>query len=81
MHTILKKEKYTMKKKTFVKKLSLDKVTISNLSQNTMSDLKGGIDPRFTLGCPTLFECSAEFCDSLQYCPDSQWLYCTDYIC
>jgi hypothetical protein len=70
-----------MKKKTFVKKLSLDKVTISNLSQNTLSDIKGGVDLPFTHLCKTLFECSAVFCDSLQNCPDSQWLYCTDYIC
>lgn len=69
-----------MKKKTLGKKLSLDKLTISNLSVSAMNNLNGG-GPGFTLGCPTFFECSAEFCVSIQKCPDSEWLLCTDYIC
>jgi bacteriocin-like protein len=61
-----------MKTKTFKTKLSLNKKTVSNLSNNELSQVKGG---GTRLGCWLYETCEFYTCDCTFYCTDATKCY------
>lgn len=74
-----------MKKNTLVKKLSFSKLTIANLAENTMDNLRGGYKETAACNtndeCPYTFRCSIDYCESVRECPVTEWNECTIVVC
>jgi hypothetical protein len=66
-----------MKTKKFSKKLVVNKTTISNLNQEQLNDVKGGVYTQFPSCNPT---CSVNRTSKLDcYCDSVQWCSCYQF--